>query len=116
LLQVSCTTPENAKKINTHSYSNVQDRHTGGLDAEDDDETTKTTTAGLARPSSPPATVPRPLTGPHHHEPFYVRTPLLHSLVLSEMAGRPVYLKLENCQPTGSFSDRGLGNCIKQVC
>lgn len=36
-----------------------------------------------------------------------VRTPLLHSRVLSEAAGGPVYLKCENLQRTGSFKIRG---------
>jgi threonine dehydratase len=34
-------------------------------------------------------------------------TPVLHSRVLSEMAGGPVYLKAENLQRTGSFKVRG---------
>jgi len=34
-------------------------------------------------------------------------TPLLHSRVLSEQAGGPVYLKCENLQRTGSFKVRG---------
>jgi threonine dehydratase len=34
-------------------------------------------------------------------------TPLLHSRVLSELAGGPVYLKCENLQRTGSFKVRG---------
>ncbi len=34
-------------------------------------------------------------------------TPLLHSRVLSELAGGPVYLKCENLQRTGSFKIRG---------
>ncbi len=35
------------------------------------------------------------------------RTPLLHSRVLSERIGGPVYLKCENLQRTGSFKARG---------
>ena len=35
------------------------------------------------------------------------RTPLLHSRVLSERLGGPVYLKCENLQRTGSFKARG---------
>ena len=34
-------------------------------------------------------------------------TPMLHSWVLSEVAGGPVYLKCENLQRTGSFKVRG---------
>jgi threonine dehydratase len=34
-------------------------------------------------------------------------TPLMHSATLSRLAGRPVHLKLENMQKTGSFKPRG---------
>jgi threonine dehydratase len=37
-----------------------------------------------------------------------VRTPLLHNEALSARIGRPVYLKLENLQKTGSFKPRGV--------
>jgi len=37
-----------------------------------------------------------------------VRTPLIHSEALSERVGRPLYLKLENLQQTGSFKPRGV--------
>jgi len=36
-----------------------------------------------------------------------LRTPVLHSRVLSERIGGPVYLKCENLQRTGSFKSRG---------
>jgi threonine dehydratase len=36
-----------------------------------------------------------------------LQTPLLHSRVLSELVGGPVYLKCENLQRTGSFKIRG---------
>lgn len=36
-------------------------------------------------------------------------TPLVHSQPLSAAAGVPVFLKLECCQPTGSFKLRGIG-------
>ncbi|HJX39026.1 MAG TPA: pyridoxal-phosphate dependent enzyme, partial [Anaerolineae bacterium] len=42
--------------------------------------------------------------------PLAVRTPLLVSRILSEKAGSPVYLKLENLQETGSFKIRGAAN------
>lgn len=41
---------------------------------------------------------------------FARRTPLDHSLPLSEHAGRQVHLKLENLQQTGSFKIRGAAN------
>lgn len=39
-----------------------------------------------------------------------IRTPLLHSPQLTELAGSPVYLKAENVQQTGSFKIRGAAN------
>lgn len=42
-------------------------------------------------------------------------TPCVQSLEMTELAKRPIYIKLENCQATGSFKDRGIGHCIKQV-
>ncbi len=38
------------------------------------------------------------------------RTPLIHSVWLSELTGRSVYLKLESVQQTGSFKIRGATN------
>ena len=35
------------------------------------------------------------------------RTPLVGSATISRLAGRPVFLKLENFQKTGSFKPRG---------
>lgn len=39
-------------------------------------------------------------------------TPLQHSPLLSERAGRPVHLKCEHVQPTGSFKVRGAANAL----
>ncbi len=44
--------------------------------------------------------------------PLMARTPLIPSAVLGERAGVPVYLKLENIQPTGAFKLRGAANKI----
>lgn len=44
--------------------------------------------------------------------PLVLRTPLLFSPDLSEEAGRPVHLKLETLQRTGSFKVRGAANRI----
>jgi len=41
-----------------------------------------------------------------------VRTPLLYNDALSARLGRPLYLKLENLQKTGSFKPRGVLNKI----
>ncbi len=43
------------------------------------------------------------------------RTPLMGSATLSRRAGRPVYLKLENLQKTGSFKPRGALNKLKSL-
>lgn len=43
---------------------------------------------------------------------FIVRTPLMHSTLLSQQAGASVYMKLENVQQTGSFKLRGATNKI----
>lgn len=40
---------------------------------------------------------------------LHVETPLLHSQILERVLRRPVYLKMENTQPTGSFKIRGIG-------
>lgn len=40
------------------------------------------------------------------------KTPLIHSAILSEKAGRPVYLKLENVHEIGAFKVRGAANKI----
>lgn len=42
----------------------------------------------------------------------YLETPLVPSLYLSEQTGSKVLLKLELCQPSGSFKSRGLGNLV----
>ena len=46
---------------------------------------------------------------------MHIATPLIHSEKLSKHAKRPVYLKLENLQPTGSFKIRGIGHLVKKV-
>jgi len=43
------------------------------------------------------------------------RTPLQHVPQLSEAAGVPVYLKLENQQPTGAFKLRGAWTFVRQL-
>ena len=42
-------------------------------------------------------------------------TPVYGSETLSRLAGRPVHLKAENLQRTGSFKIRGAGNCIAML-
>ena len=41
--------------------------------------------------------------------PLHIETPLVESLPLSLAAGRPVWLKLDALQPSGSFKNRGIG-------
>jgi threonine dehydratase len=43
------------------------------------------------------------------------RSPLVYSAALSERAGTPVHLKLENLQETGSFKVRGAANRMLQL-
>lgn len=47
--------------------------------------------------------------------PFVLRTPLICSDYLSELAGFEIWLKLENLQKTGSFKLRGASNRILQL-
>ncbi|HVX66263.1 MAG TPA: pyridoxal-phosphate dependent enzyme [Bryobacteraceae bacterium] len=46
--------------------------------------------------------------------PLHIRTPLLPSLALSRLCGKPVLLKMENMQPTGSFKIRGIGRLCQE--
>jgi len=43
-------------------------------------------------------------------EHLYTRTPLLHSAPLSDLVGKPVYLKMDAFQASGSFKDRGMSH------
>lgn len=53
----------------------------------------------------------RAAIAPHVH-----RTPLWYSRRLSEIAGRPIHLKLENLQKTGSFKARGFVHKVLDHC
>lgn len=52
---------------------------------------------------------------------MHLKTPLLYSHELSlanspnEVLERNIFLKLDNCQPSGSFKIRGIGHLIQQV-
>ena len=49
-------------------------------------------------------------------EQIFVRTPLMESVALRQhAAGRRVFLKLENTQPSGSFKLRGISALCKYV-
>ena len=48
-------------------------------------------------------------------KPLHVVTPLVHSSALSELAGREVFIKLENVQPSGSFKIRGIGWTMQEA-
>ncbi|KAG5857740.1 hypothetical protein ANANG_G00022580 [Anguilla anguilla] len=48
-------------------------------------------------------------------ECFHVNTPLLESLDMSKRIGTPVYLKMDNAQPSGSFKIRGIGYLCQKV-
>jgi len=47
--------------------------------------------------------------------PLHVVTPLIRSSALSLLAGRDVFLKLENVQPSGSFKIRGIGRTMQEA-
>ncbi|GAB6022527.1 hypothetical protein CHUAL_006634 [Chamberlinius hualienensis] len=40
---------------------------------------------------------------------FHIVSPLAHSLPLSKKVGHSVFIKCDNCQPSGSFKIRGIG-------
>jgi L-serine/L-threonine ammonia-lyase len=44
---------------------------------------------------------------------LHIHTPLIESRALSALLGRPVWLKLENTQPSGSFKLRGIGHACQ---
>ncbi|XP_069993754.1 serine dehydratase-like [Penaeus vannamei] len=48
------------------------------------------------------------------NSPLHIVTPLIPSVTLSRLCGRQVLLKLENCQPSGSFKIRGIGNLVQK--
>eukprot|EP01100_Stratorugosa_tubuloviscum_P008750 TRINITY_DN363_c5_g1_i1.p1 TRINITY_DN363_c5_g1~~TRINITY_DN363_c5_g1_i1.p1 ORF type:complete len:329 (-),score=175.07 TRINITY_DN363_c5_g1_i1:80-1066(-) len=46
---------------------------------------------------------------------IFISTPLIYSLPLSELYQQPIYLKLDNLQPSGSFKLRGIGHlCLQE--
>jgi L-serine/L-threonine ammonia-lyase len=46
---------------------------------------------------------------------LFRRTPLIKSTVLTDLVGRPVYLKLDNLQASGSFKDRGVAHLCQTL-
>lgn len=50
-----------------------------------------------------------------HGKSLYCRTPLIEDNALSDAYGAPVYIKLENAQPAGSFKIRGLGALCQEA-
>ncbi|CAH3110614.1 unnamed protein product [Pocillopora meandrina] len=48
-------------------------------------------------------------------ELLHIKTPLLESHAMTKLTGFPVYLKLENVQPPGSFKIRGIGNLCQKA-
>ena len=47
--------------------------------------------------------------------PLHVSTPLIYSQPLSEKNERNTYIKMDNCQPSGSFKLRGLGYACQKA-
>ncbi|XP_023321257.1 serine dehydratase-like isoform X2 [Eurytemora carolleeae] len=52
---------------------------------------------------------------PKKSESLHIVTPLLESKELSRLAGRRVWLKMENMQPGGSFKIRGIGHTMQEA-
>uniref|UniRef100_A0A8C4TC93 L-serine deaminase n=1 Tax=Erpetoichthys calabaricus TaxID=27687 RepID=A0A8C4TC93_ERPCA len=48
-------------------------------------------------------------------QPFHLVSPLLESLSLTKIVGAPVFLKMDNTQPSGSFKIRGIGHYCQQA-
>ncbi len=48
-------------------------------------------------------------------KPLYIETQLSESVALSKRAGRRVFLKLENLQPSGSFKMRGISTLCQDI-
>ena len=46
---------------------------------------------------------------------LHVETPLIEGVALSKAASCRVLMKLENCQPAGSFKIRGIGLLCTEV-
>jgi len=69
-----------------------------------------------AFPRSPPSVFPKnkvamvPATIAEGAEKLFTRTPLIHSTHLTSLVGKPVYLKLDALQASGSFKDRGMAH------
>ena len=47
--------------------------------------------------------------------PLHIDTPLLESLPISRIVHKPVYLKMDALQPSGSFKIRGIGHLCEQL-
>jgi len=47
---------------------------------------------------------------------LYLQTPLIHSLPLSSLVGKPVYCKMDALQASGSFKDRGMAHLCATFC
>jgi L-serine/L-threonine ammonia-lyase len=46
---------------------------------------------------------------------LFQKTPLLYSVPLSSRLGKPVYVKIDALQPSGSYKDRGVGHLCLQL-
>lgn len=49
------------------------------------------------------------------HSKFVVHTPVIQSVMLSDLVGSPVYFKCENLQITGSYKIRGVFNYLHNL-
>lgn len=48
-------------------------------------------------------------------KPLHIDTPLIESLSLGRIVGKPVYLKMDALQPSGSFKIRGIGHLCQKL-
>lgn len=69
------------------------------------------------RMSSSNADAPKPNAAAHGARALklFHETPLLYSVPLSSRIGKPVYVKLDAMQPSGSYKDRGVGHLCSQL-
>lgn len=90
------------------SYPPQKSRIISPLPVSSEPVTSKATTNNNMIDSDPPNNLTANLA--EGAEKLYTRTPLIYSSPLSNLVGKPVYLKLDALQASGSFKDRGMAH------